>query len=192
MGTLLPQAYTKETLAQAFLWLKEQPEEVARLATTSDRLVALYLRARKGGFPMGVSTPPAVAQPPTPPATFEAELKQMASEYSEQSSLQKNASRSALANPESLQPQPIVSAPPPEIRQTLTPPSPMKIEAATADPVVPHSLVSIEWLGPELVEMVNEIKQRFHTQSDADTVRMLVTLGYEQVERAFGIGEIKS
>jgi hypothetical protein len=47
-----PQAYTKETLAEAYEWLKTQPDSVKVLAKDSATLVSLYtnhqLRAQEG------------------------------------------------------------------------------------------------------------------------------------------------
>src|SRR5689334_23124340 len=42
-----PQAYTRDTLAQAFEWLKSQPQPIKDLATSADVLVNLFLQSRK-------------------------------------------------------------------------------------------------------------------------------------------------
>ncbi len=41
-----PQAYTKETISEAFTWLQSQPEDVKKRATGTTQLVSLYLRAK--------------------------------------------------------------------------------------------------------------------------------------------------
>ena len=49
MMHLPPQAYTKETLIQAYNWLRSQPAHVQELAKSPDALVALYTRAQIHG-----------------------------------------------------------------------------------------------------------------------------------------------
>lgn len=49
MNPLPPQAYTKETLVQAYAWLQNQSESVKEIATTPDVLVSLYLKAKLQG-----------------------------------------------------------------------------------------------------------------------------------------------
>ena len=44
-----PQAYTKETLAEAFEWLKKQPPQVKQFTKSADELVSLYLNSKKQG-----------------------------------------------------------------------------------------------------------------------------------------------
>ena len=46
---LPPQAYTKETLIQAYNWLRSQPAHVQELAKSPDALVALYSKAQIHG-----------------------------------------------------------------------------------------------------------------------------------------------
>lgn len=45
-----PQAYTRETLAQAYSWLKSQPETIKDRAKNADALVSLYLHATRHGL----------------------------------------------------------------------------------------------------------------------------------------------
>ncbi len=48
--TLPPQAYTREDLRQAILWLRHQPSSVKELVSDSpDSLVAYFLRAKRSG-----------------------------------------------------------------------------------------------------------------------------------------------
>ena len=49
MMQLPPQAYTKETLIQAYNWLRSQPPHVQELAKSPDALVALYSKAQMHG-----------------------------------------------------------------------------------------------------------------------------------------------
>ena len=44
---LPPQAYTRDILAHAYEWLKNQPGSVRELASSADNLVALYLQSKR-------------------------------------------------------------------------------------------------------------------------------------------------
>lgn len=49
MNPLPPQAYTKDTLVQAYAWLQSQNESIKEIATSPDNLVSLYLKAKSQG-----------------------------------------------------------------------------------------------------------------------------------------------
>ena len=49
MNPLPPQAYTKETLVKAYAWLQNQNDHIKELASNTDVLVSLYLRAKLQG-----------------------------------------------------------------------------------------------------------------------------------------------
>lgn len=49
MNPLPPQAYTKDTLVQAYAWLQSQSESIKEIATSPDILVSLYLKAKLQG-----------------------------------------------------------------------------------------------------------------------------------------------
>jgi len=44
-----PQAYTRETLAEAFKWLSQQPSAMKEICSTPDELVGHYLHAKRNG-----------------------------------------------------------------------------------------------------------------------------------------------
>ncbi len=50
-GKMPPQAYTKETLQEAFEWWSEQPEELRNQIQDKDDLVGYYLRINRGEEP---------------------------------------------------------------------------------------------------------------------------------------------
>ena len=49
MNPLPPQAYTKDTLLKAYACLQSQNESIKEMATTTDILVSLYLKASRDG-----------------------------------------------------------------------------------------------------------------------------------------------
>ncbi len=50
MNPLPPQAYTKDTLVDAYAWLQSQNESIKEIATTPDILVSLYMKAKMQGM----------------------------------------------------------------------------------------------------------------------------------------------
>ena len=50
MNPLPPQAYTKDTLVEAYAWLQSQSESIKEIATTPDILVSLYMKAKMQGM----------------------------------------------------------------------------------------------------------------------------------------------
>lgn len=49
MNPLPPQAYTKDTLVQAYAWLQTQSPSIKELATNPDILVSLYMKSKTQG-----------------------------------------------------------------------------------------------------------------------------------------------
>ena len=49
MNPLPPQAYTKDTLVQAYAWLQSQSEQIKEMATSPDTLVSLFVKAKLQG-----------------------------------------------------------------------------------------------------------------------------------------------
>ncbi len=50
MNPLPPQAYTKDTLVKAYNWLALQGPSIKELATTTDVMVSLFLKAQRDGI----------------------------------------------------------------------------------------------------------------------------------------------
>src|SRR5687768_13640762 len=48
-NNLPPQAYTRDDITKAYLWIQTQSEAVRRMATTKESLVALFLQAKRNG-----------------------------------------------------------------------------------------------------------------------------------------------
>jgi hypothetical protein len=69
MNPLPPQAYTKDSILKAYSWLQNQDPSIKEMATTTDILVSLYLKATRDGD--------AVLERPSI-QNFKHELKQLA------------------------------------------------------------------------------------------------------------------
>ncbi len=70
-----PQAYTKETVAQAYEWLFAQSPSVRENAGDLDTMVALFLQAKRRRASAGLSTNPVSAK------AFKDELKGLAENF---------------------------------------------------------------------------------------------------------------
>jgi hypothetical protein len=72
-----PQAYTRETLAQAYIWLKSQPESIKDRAKNADSLVSLYLHACRHGLDVFKETSSSSADAPRSTENFRNTLKDL-------------------------------------------------------------------------------------------------------------------
>ncbi len=180
LGTIPPQAYTKETLAQAYNWLKDQPEEVARYATNPDRLVAIFLRSKKG-FKVGDLSGELGAQ----------ELQRFTDSRSRENFDTQAHLRELLRDPQAAAPQ----MPPQGALQSTPMASP--VASPQTPPLQTHShegaphreppppsrenqLARV--LGPSCYELIQHVKSSLNMESDIEVLRLLTTLGYEKAK----------
>jgi hypothetical protein len=92
MNPIPPQAYTKDTLVQAYAWLQNQNDSIKEIATSPDILVSLFLKAKLQGSDF-------LERPSL--KNFKSELKNLAGMMGEldSSSLPPAAARSASLSP---------------------------------------------------------------------------------------------
>ena len=150
---LPPQAYTKETLTQAFAWLQTQGAAIRELATTPDVLVSLYQKAKLNGE---ASLWPSVQN-------FKSELKSLAGMMGEFES-----SHPAQA-PE--------AGPIPQVMTYTPPPTP-----APVAPAVQNSKSVIPALDAKSLNILTEVKNEFNLSSEQEALRMLISLGYKKIK----------
>lgn len=199
---LPPQAYTKETLIQAYNWLRSQPSHVQELAKSPDALVALYSRAQIHGENYLSRTNL---------QGFKTELKNLANmmgelEDSPMSSKPQTSSKSggsnhgpssSLANsatvsssaPVSIHPQNMSPGPSPAMPAAMTGMTPILNEpnlplfnAAATVPQVPDLRSVIDarsWT------MIQEVKNHFNLSSETEAIRLLVAMGYQKMRSQF-------
>ncbi|MCH2533337.1 MAG: hypothetical protein MK008_02725 [Bdellovibrionales bacterium] len=106
-----PQAYTREVLAKAYSWLKDQNEETKAQAQTADALVSLYLQSLRH-------------KREEKTAQFKTELKSMASDLPGQLELSPQATKKPELQPSTVKPQP---------QQPQQPSAPVAADRSTAD-----------------------------------------------------------
>lgn len=70
-----PQAYTKETVSEAFTWLQSQPDEVKKQATQTHQLIALYLKDKSQQY--------WTSKTKTPVEDFKSQLQDMAQNHAD-------------------------------------------------------------------------------------------------------------
>lgn len=180
-----PQAYTREMLAQAFDWLKGQPQYIRERATTADGLVSMYLQSRRanGGQPAagsghaglatGSGTGSSAGEDAPSVESFKSDLRHLAE------NMKSFESPVAFETPVIRPPathhttkaSTVTTAPDPKpefatVTATVTP----------ARPIEPkHSYDS------QTMEAIQTVRQKLNLSSDSEALRMLVKLGFEKV-----------
>lgn len=180
---LPPQAYTRETLQEAFNWLQEQPEPVRATVHTPERLVSLYQKAqRMNEFEAPVSS-----------KKFIDDLKTLANsldQFEGNYNAGKEMTFQAAARPmETPPPQPQT---PPSTGPTIHFTNPVSSVSATfiesttetKKSVVTTEVKATNPLLQEIdatsLERVREVKKRFNLGSEAEALRLLISLGFEK------------
>jgi hypothetical protein len=154
---LPPQAYTRETLVKAIDWLSRQPQAVKERANSADLVVSHYLQAlRRNNEQM---------EAPISGETFREDLKNLALD------LKQFDEPFAPPPPQTVRRESPVAPEPPE--PTPTPPPRAAAKAVTWE-VDARSLA-----------LAREIQQRLNLSSEADGLRMLITLGSERARELF-------
>lgn len=206
-----PQAYTKETLAKAFDWLQHQPAGVTQAATTPDNLVAIYLKAQRQGittfdvdapnssrkfiddlkslkkemapFDDSPAQAPAMTREPLPVREREPqlEMRHRQSGLDMSRDLHREIARemSQASNP----------APTHTTNNTLNQSmnhTPVNVAVAVN---MDSSHQSSQRGGLQLnmdsrsMEAINDIQQRFNLGSPQEAIRMLISVGHQQITR---------
>lgn len=177
-----PQAYTREDVAKAYVWVQSQPDYVKNMATSKETLVALYLQARRNGIASLENIAPVSSR------DFKNQLQSLANELN-----QFEKPKESMATP-SMRPTPQQVLTTPEFAQNP------KLEIQETYDYQPkvqeqYNERSIELkvsekrtqpdfptLDPRSQQIVNHVKSALNLESDQEVIRMLLTLGYEKVK----------
>jgi hypothetical protein len=207
MMHLPPQAYTKETLIQAYNWLRSQPPHVQELAKSPDALVALYSKAQMHGENYLSRTNL---------QGFKSELKNLASmmgEFDDGSGMASKGSmgtKAAAPPPTPLNHQsatqnslPSAVSTPPVAAPPMMPTAPQNLNGAlmqsalgslTPDPSLPlFNAIANSHQGQDLRSvldarswtMIQEVKNHFNLSSETEAVRLLIAMGYQKMRSQF-------
>lgn len=173
MNPLPPQAYDKEVLAKAFTWLQTQPKGIKELATSSDVLVSLYIKAKLNGD--------AYLERPSV-QNFKSELKSLAGIIQNFEPNEEKLVDSLGKKPASIpqgqhlpQNQAPNFVPPLQIpTPTLAPAQEIKVQAlAPGNPA----------LDDQSQAMIREVKELFNLSSESEALRLLISTGSRALKR---------
>lgn len=197
-GQLPPQAYTREVLAQAYSWLRHQPDSIRVLAKSPDDLVSLFLRAKRNGDASLEHLAPNAQE------SFKSNLKNLSAELHQ-------SSEAAMASTPTQPPPTIVkiaSEPPAPLsyssqispltfdnRSFEGPPDfqpELRFEGAsvmtsTTTSTVTHSVTATtseqisEW-DSHSMQILRDVKERLNLSSEQEAARMLLVVGYEKLK----------
>lgn len=180
---LAPQAYTKEVLRNALLWLESQPEQVKKQLNSNDQVVSFFLRAKRDpNFQAPTLNTKTIEQFHTDLKSLAESLKQFEGSDSAIHPPNQNAFSppaapakpthptvpSAFSNPN-----PIVPSLPVQQQTFVTHPS----EASRG-----AGFTSIDALDPKSREVIQTVCQRLNLSDPDQALRMLIILGAEKLK----------
>jgi len=183
VNPLPPQAFTKETLHKAYLWLNAQGPHIKELATTPELLVSLFLKAQRNGDES--LNRPSIQN-------FKNELKNLAGMMGEfetapvgqdvnvnhldqNQSMNPNVSNTAdskLYNNHTIDNQNDSS----EIYNYRRPIENSLIENSS------NNISSIQGLDSRSFAMIQEVKNQFNLSNETEALRLLISLGYSKAK----------
>ncbi len=189
LNPLPPQAYTKDTLVKAYNWLAHQSPHIKELATTTDVMVSLFLKAQRDG--LSSLENPSIQN-------FKNELKTLSSmlgnfdidisKEEAQKEHQTVTKKEPAAEPQKVLPQKstIPSASLPLLdtsKAEQTPSTPSENTSSLSrenskKPEIESSSQTDYDLDSKSILMIQEIKTTYNLSSDKEALRMLIKIGY--------------
>ena len=170
---LPPEAFTKDTLQEAFQWLQTQPEPVRASIHTPERLVSLFRKSQRLDQN---------SDAPVSSKKFIDDLKNLATSLNEFSTPQNTPSMpptpATVARPQPfetfveprVEPKKVVSS-------TSTSRVSSIIENRTTTSTITAGSAELDSLSKE---RVLEVRKRFNLSTENEALRLLVTLGFEK------------
>ncbi len=204
MNPLPPQAYTKDTLVQAYAWLQSQSDSVKELATNPDILVSLFMKSKTQGDQFFER--PSIQN-------FKNELKNLAGMIGEFEQVPNNSqltqqfvpgpSDSSKVSPSSSI---FSTSPPPQamvhqqiFSQSTAPQPPLQ------EPKIPYQQLGNSLLSHQAethsnlgaykethlnidersLEMIREVKKSLNLTSESEVLRLLISIGYQKARQLY-------
>jgi hypothetical protein len=181
-----PQAFTREMLSQAFVWLQAQPEPVPAQASNPESLIALYLKAQRSQMhlqkKMDNQSPNPQTDAPVSAQNFMTDLKSLAEGLKQFDDPRANgqthvASHFSHAQQQAQQYQQPFGQVAHQAPQVNLPPPPNQ----QAPQQVSQHQVSTG-LNPNSIYMIREVKEKFNLNSDVEAINMLVAIAYKNLK----------
>ncbi|MGZ3744151.1 MAG: hypothetical protein ACXWRE_03345 [Pseudobdellovibrionaceae bacterium] len=166
MNPLPPQAYTKDTLTKAYMWLVHQNASIRELATTPDILCSLFLKAQRSGDES--LDAPSIQN-------FKKELKSLAGMMGElegKNSLARPSQQAQFVTPTFQPPLPIQ----PQLPIQPPPPKQAPVQSTSV------SLDMLSQLDGRSKEMISEVREQLNLSCDMEALRLLISLGYSKAK----------
>lgn len=167
-----PQAYTRDVLASAYEWLRNQSPSIRELAQDSDSLVALYMQSRRRGVNNSQhahSIPAQAIMGSSGAESFKQELKNL-SEGLKQFDM-------PTSMPTATASVPTASA----SVQTAT----ASVQTATASvqqaPIPAASGLAVLQLDSKSHELIQKVRTSLNLGSETEVLRMMIALGYDRI-----------
>jgi len=155
VNPLPPQAYTKDTLVEAYAWIQAQPDHIKEMATSPEMLVSMFMKSKMQGN--DCFDRPSIQN-------FKKELKNLAGivgEFSQPQSL-----KSEVRN---------------EQRQDHK--QDIKFESKT-EATRSEKQVGLQ-LDLKSISMIQEVKTQFNLSSDQEALRMIISVGHQKALQIF-------
>lgn len=175
---LPPQAYTREDVAKAYVWVQSQPDYVKNMATSKEALVALYLQARRNGISSLENMAPVSSR------DFKSQLQTLATELNQFEKPKEPLKASPIPQA------PVIPTAPPEFESEIS-----HDFESSVNPNQRYDERSIEvkvserryesdslTLDPKSQQIIESVKAAFNMESDREVVRMLISLGYDKLK----------
>lgn len=161
---LPPEAFTKETLQEAFNWLQDQEEPVRATVHTPERLVSLYRKAQRLSD----------VDAPVSSKKFVDDLKNLATSLDQFSS----SPQGSANTPTSTHP-----VPPQMGGGVMTTNKTSEKTSSLSEPIVKGAPPKTSFdtsFDPLTQKRIHKVRSRFNLSSDQEAIRLLISLGYEK------------
>jgi hypothetical protein len=182
LSNLPPQAYTRDTVLEAFNWLQTQPESVRQHAKTEDALVSLYLRAKRFG---GIGSP-LEQEAPISSKKFKSDLKNLAKGLRDFDKTPPQETTNGASQDAKRAKQ---TPPPPAPPQRDRPPQqePQNYRLGITELNLPELKVSPQnpplELDPLSHRQIRRTMDLLNLSSESEALRLLITLGAQSVQK---------
>ena len=184
-----PQAFTREMLSQAYIWLQAQPESVRELARNPESLIALYLKTQRSLLhnqkKMESQSSNPHADAPVSAQNFMTDLKSLAEglkQFEDPTLAAPTANTNQSREREFQTPQNFAAQLRSEIPSARNPIQNMS-SMAPPPPVYSQAGVSANpQLNSNSQYMIREVKEKLNLSSDLEALNMLVAIAYKNLK----------
>jgi len=188
-GKMPPQAYTKETLQEAFEWWSEQTEDLRNQIQDKDDLVGYYLKTRVGK-PYTPSVNKTEGFTKTSKASFSSELKGLAKnleDFEDYRGAKQQPKKTVFEKESKVEPRPAFQIPFPDLSKTLVPASDDSPQTSNSLQVKPQASVQNSFfkLDPQSKATVLRAKEALNLSSEDEALRALISLGKSKIKSIF-------